>query len=219
MVGHQADQETAISIRLSVRNRVTTSHGASTSGTSRVLTVASLQRLEIEALIPVPADCEMRSIIKFLNAQSISPIEIRRQLCQVYGHTRLYGQHISCRSSAGRYLFVIHPMTGPRTQRFPSSLTPHEIPVRSEFPEWQRGGDECQTVVPIPGSWLVCHRIQTLVPRYDKCLNSGDGYGSVQEKVSSFSKNKTKTFDHHMDYYWNTNIEFYVPDKKISRKC
>ena len=45
------------------------------------------------------------------------------------------------------------------------------------------------------------------------------GYGSVQEKVSSFSKNKTKNFDHYMDYYWNMNIEFYVPDKTISIKC
>ena len=43
--------------------------------------------------------------------------------------------------------------------------------------------------------------------------------GSVQEKVSSFSKHKTKIFDHYMDYYCNMNIEFYVPDKKISRKC
>ena len=48
-----------------------TSHDARTSGTFRVLTVASLQRLKLEALIPAPADCEVRSVIKFLNAQSI----------------------------------------------------------------------------------------------------------------------------------------------------
>ena len=35
-----------------------TSHDACTSGTSRVLTIASLQRLKKEALIPAPADCE-----------------------------------------------------------------------------------------------------------------------------------------------------------------
>ena len=35
-----------------------------------------------------------------------------------------------------------------------------------------------------------------------------------------FSRNKTKNFDHYMDYYYlNINIEFYVPDKKIGRKC
>ena len=59
------------------------------SGTSRVLTVESLQPLKKEALIPEPADCEMRSVIKFLNAKSVAQIEIHRQLCQVYGHTRL----------------------------------------------------------------------------------------------------------------------------------
>ena len=32
------------------------------------------------------------------------------------------------------------------------------------------------TVVPIPGGKLLRYRIQTLVPRYDKCLNSGDEY-------------------------------------------
>ena len=46
-----------------------TSHDACTSRTSRVLTVASLKRLKLEALIPAPADCEVRSVIKFLNAE------------------------------------------------------------------------------------------------------------------------------------------------------
>ena len=81
--------------RLCVHDRVMMSHDASTSGISRVLTVASLQRLKMEALIPAPADCEMRSVIKFLNAQSTGPMKIHRQLCQVYGDTRLDGQHIS----------------------------------------------------------------------------------------------------------------------------
>ena len=31
-------------------------------------------------------------------------------------------------------------------------------------------------------------------------------YGSVQEKVSNFSKNITKNCDHYMDCYWNMNI-------------
>ena len=36
----------------------------------------------MEALIPAPADCEVRSVMKFLNAERIVPIEIHRQLCQ-----------------------------------------------------------------------------------------------------------------------------------------
>ncbi|GFY04040.1 uncharacterized protein TNCV_1198181 [Trichonephila clavipes] len=39
----------------------------------------------METLTPSPATCEVWSVIKFLNAQSIVPIEIHRQLCQVYG--------------------------------------------------------------------------------------------------------------------------------------
>ena len=62
--------------QLHVRDRVMTSHDACTSGTSRVLTLASLQRLKMEALIPAPADYEVRSVIKFLNEQSIASIEI-----------------------------------------------------------------------------------------------------------------------------------------------
>ena len=50
---------------LCVRDRVMILHDASTSGTCRVLTVASLQRLKMEALIPAPADGEVRSVLKF----------------------------------------------------------------------------------------------------------------------------------------------------------
>ncbi|GFU93519.1 hypothetical protein TNCV_947611 [Trichonephila clavipes] len=38
----------------------------------------------METLIFSPAASEVRSVIKFLNAESIAPIEIHRQLCQVY---------------------------------------------------------------------------------------------------------------------------------------
>ena len=64
--------------RLRVRDIVMTSHDACTSGTSRFLTVASLQRLRLKALIPAPSDCELLSVIKILDAQSIAPIEIHR---------------------------------------------------------------------------------------------------------------------------------------------
>ena len=80
-------------------------HNASTSGTSRVLTVASSQRLKMETLIPALANCEVRSVIKFLNAQSIAPIEIRRQLCQFYSSNVMSKQLVRrwCRQfTAGR---------------------------------------------------------------------------------------------------------------------
>jgi len=30
-------------------------------------------------------DCEIRSVIRFLNARNVLPLEINRQICQVYG--------------------------------------------------------------------------------------------------------------------------------------
>ena len=76
-------------------------------------TVASLQRLKLESLISALADCKIRSVIKFLNVEIIAPKENHRQLCQVYGHTRLDGPNNSCRSSAGRCLLIIHPDLAP----------------------------------------------------------------------------------------------------------
>ena len=32
-----------------------------------------------------PADCEIRSVIRFLNARNVLPSEINHQICQVYG--------------------------------------------------------------------------------------------------------------------------------------
>ncbi|GFU69756.1 uncharacterized protein TNCV_1221441 [Trichonephila clavipes] len=47
------------------------------------------------ALIPSPATCEVRLVIKFLNVQSIAPIEIHRQLCQAYGPNIMSKQMVS----------------------------------------------------------------------------------------------------------------------------
>ena len=128
--------------------RVITSHDECTSGTSRVLTVASLQRLNMEA----PADYEVRSVIKFLNAQRITPIEIHRQLWQVYGPNVMskqmvrrwcdnlqqvdnmcmmrnaVGGHPSLRTTLWSLCGNVYGEWSP---------TPQEIPVRSasDFPE------------------------------------------------------------------------------------
>ncbi|GBL87764.1 hypothetical protein AVEN_81365-1 [Araneus ventricosus] len=32
-----------------------------------------------------PAECEVRSVIRFLNAKNVKPTEIRRQLVEIYG--------------------------------------------------------------------------------------------------------------------------------------
>ena len=36
-----------------------------------------------------PADCEIRSGIRFLNARNVKPVEIHRQICEVYGENAM----------------------------------------------------------------------------------------------------------------------------------
>ncbi|GBL89894.1 hypothetical protein AVEN_178327-1 [Araneus ventricosus] len=36
-----------------------------------------------------PADCEMRSVIRFLNAKKVKPAEIHRQLVEIYGENAM----------------------------------------------------------------------------------------------------------------------------------
>ena len=145
------------------------SHDSCTNRSSRVLIVASLQRMKLEARIPAPADCEVRSVIKFFNAQSIAPFEIHCQLCQVYGHTRIDGQHFSSRSSAARYLIFIHPIA--RTSRPVISIfsytSRNSCPVRVSVFENDREAEVSVTVVPIQGGRLLRHRDTKFGPIYD----------------------------------------------------
>lgn len=48
--------------------------------------VPLLQAFEMCAAIENPASCEVRSVIRFLWAKKLKPIEIYRQLCEVYGN-------------------------------------------------------------------------------------------------------------------------------------
>ncbi|XP_068207786.1 histone-lysine N-methyltransferase SETMAR-like [Palaemon carinicauda] len=59
----------------------------------------------MEPAIAVTARCEIRSVIRFLNAQKLRPIEIHRQLEEVYGKACISVQHVGkwCREfSEGR---------------------------------------------------------------------------------------------------------------------
>ncbi|KAJ4441709.1 hypothetical protein ANN_11567 [Periplaneta americana] len=49
-----------------------------------------------EAGRETPVDCEVRSVIKFLNSQGIALIEIDRQLCHVYGPNVMSKQMVRC---------------------------------------------------------------------------------------------------------------------------
>ena len=70
--------------------------------------MASFQRLKMEALIPASADCEVQSVIKpFRTSRAVCLIPVLFCCMIQLGHTRLDGQHISCRSSAGRFLVIL----------------------------------------------------------------------------------------------------------------
>jgi hypothetical protein len=40
-------------------------------------------------MIERPADCEIRSVIRFLNATNVKPADIHRQMCEVYGQNAM----------------------------------------------------------------------------------------------------------------------------------
>jgi len=40
------------------------------------------------------ADCEIRSVIPFLNARNVIPSEIHHQICQVYGDNAMSGDMV-----------------------------------------------------------------------------------------------------------------------------
>ena len=86
------------------------------------------------------------------------------------GHARLDGQHISCRSSAGRYLMIYSIARTSRTEISIFSYTscPVSISIFRMRDKWR--WDECHTVIPIPGGRLLWHRDTTVDPTYDKCL-------------------------------------------------
>ena len=52
-----------------------------------------------------PAACEMRSVIRFLNAKNMTPAEIHRQLCDVYG------EHAMSSSMVRRWVRLFNLLT------------------------------------------------------------------------------------------------------------
>ena len=128
--------------RLRVRDKVMTTHDACTSRTSRVLIVASLQRLKMEALIPAPADCEVPSVIKFFNPQSIAPIEIYQLLPGLWTHTARRSTHLM--QEFGWEVFNHHPIaqTSCPVIIIFSYISRNSCLVRVSIFQNDRGGDE-----------------------------------------------------------------------------
>ena len=154
------------------------SHGACTSETSLVVTVASLQRLILEALIPVPADCEVRSVIKFFECTDLSADRIPSSAVpDLFPHTPRRSTRLL--QEFRWELLNHHPPYSPDLA--PSDF--HLLLHLNKFLSGQRQGFQNErqaemsvTVVLIPGDKLLRNTIQKLVPRYDKWLNSVSEY-------------------------------------------
>ena len=125
--------------QLHLRHRVKTSHGASTSGTS--------PSSHSSIVTAVEHGGSYSNTRRLWSAVYDKVFECTDHNAERNSWSAVPGQQISCRSSPGRCLIIIHPIA--RTSRPVISifLTFQEIPVRpvSAFPEWQRGGDECHS--------------------------------------------------------------------------
>ena len=116
---------------------------------------------------------------KVLKEQSIAPIKMHRQLCQqsflayfpLLAAQNCHGTCFSenCASGGCQSKWYHNTKQSAWSQHWQcgqSTLTPQEIPVRSasEFSEWQRGGVEGHTMVPIPGGRLLRQRYTKVCP-------------------------------------------------------
>ena len=170
-----------------------TSHDACNSRTSHVLTIASLQRLKMEALIPTPADREVWSAIKVFEIKEHSAdLNPSSAVSGLWPHTTRQSTHLLQEFS---WQVVNHHPP------YSSDLAPNdfhlffdtsEISVRSAsvFSKWQREGDECRGGSKPSGS-LLRHRIQKLIPRCDKCLNSECEYVEKYLNTCCICSNKS----------------------------
>ena len=154
------------------------SNEACTSGTSRVLTVPLLQQLKLEALIPAPVDCEVRSVIKFLKNKQHRMLSAGVVLLHdnTRQHTARRSTHLLQFSSEVFY----HPP-------YNLDLAPSDIHLFLHLKKFLSGQHQHfqndREVEMSVMQWFQSQAadfydtgIQKVVPRYEKYLNSGGEY-------------------------------------------
>jgi hypothetical protein len=102
---------------------------------------------EMAALIQSPAKCEVRSVIRFLNAKGERPEEIHKQIVAVYGNVMNF--HM--------FLHLKKHLAGKKFD--------DDAEVQEEIMTWFKG----------QAADVYDSEIQKLIPRLNKCLdNAGD---------------------------------------------
>ena len=141
-----------------------------------IITVVSLQRLKMEALIPAPADREVRSMIKFVKLQKFQrSIQNKRRGMLSAGVVLLHDNARSHKARRSTHLLLEFSWEVCNHPPYSPDLAPSDFHLflrlkkflscqRQRFQN-VRGGDECHTVVPIPGGRLRRHRDTKVGPK------------------------------------------------------
>ncbi|XP_023228114.1 putative uncharacterized protein FLJ37770 [Centruroides sculpturatus] len=144
-----------------------------------------------------PADCEVHSVIRFLNAKNVKPVEIHRQLVEIYGENvmsdgmvRKWVRQFNAERTdvhdeawSGWPSVVNDGLVAkvnekiPENRRFTIRLLCDEFPQISNtvLHEIVATTDVQQWLSSLAASFFE-EGIDKLVSRYDKCLNNGCNY-------------------------------------------
>ena len=95
-----------------------------------------------------PANCEVHSIIRFLNAKGECPAKIHKQIVTVYGNA----------------------------QRFPLVSSPKEVSLWEKFYNDDEVLEEVMTWFKMLAADFYDSGIQKMVPRLNKCLDNAGNY-------------------------------------------
>ena len=139
------------------------------------------------------ADCEIRSVISFLNARNVLPSEIRHHICQVYGDNamsdgmvrkwvRMFNEgreNVHDEARSGRPSLVNDDLVRKVNERVSDDRRFTVSDLSLHFPRISRN-----LFYDIVSSHLGRRRphsmrsicVQTLVSGYGKCLNNGGEY-------------------------------------------
>ncbi|KAJ4429600.1 hypothetical protein ANN_21786 [Periplaneta americana] len=143
-------------------------------------------------VIEHPADCEMRSVIRFLNARNIKPADIHRQLCEVYGDdaisdgmvrrwVRKFNEgriSVHDEQHTGRPSLISDDLVRAVDEKIHEDRRFTISSLSLNFPQMLRSGSQVGE--------FYNERIERLVPRLDKCLNNGGDYGVWLMKSDTF---------------------------------
>jgi len=146
-----------------------------------------------------PVECEMRSIIRFINAKNMTLAEIHRQLCDVYGvhamsssvvrrWVRLFNEgreNVHDDPRSGRPSAANEDLVRAFEEKMRENRRLTITPLSLHFPQISRSllhkivsevKEAVTTCFASQAASFYDEGIQKLVQRHDRCLNNGGNY-------------------------------------------